>query len=238
MPVTKDPCDICEAVIHAEQAYNREHNICPGKNAVADRLLRRRAEMQGAYVELYQKLGANPVGLKVFFDLLLATADHWNPEQNAEARAARERLEAVNDEIWKAAGVLARLLRERDHLHNRSGFHSTTFYHPLDLIEESAAQNYLHTSYVKEQLVRLRGRYDLKYWPSIEDCISALARDAREAKVEASDPFTDAATRGVRNSRADFLRALFVAIEENSDKVHGFLPKSPSRISSATAEAA
>src|SRR4051812_39001719 len=99
-------------------------------NAVADRLLRRRAEMRNAYDELHQKLGSHHAALKVFFDLLLGTADLWSPERNGEARAARDRLKSVNEEVFKAASVLARLLEERDALHNRSGFGSGTHYHP------------------------------------------------------------------------------------------------------------
>ena len=224
-PANTDHCDICEAAIREKQAYNRDHKIFPGMNEVGDRLLRRRPEMRDAYAELCRKLGSDEVALKVFFDLLLGTADIWCPEQVADARMARDRLKAVNEEIKRQANALVRLLEERDSLHGRSGFSADTHYHPLDLIEQAAAKNFLHGSFVKDDLVKLRRRYDLKYWPSISGCMQALACDAAQAAVRAHDPITAAATSGARNSLADFLRTLFAAIEQNSHEDGGFLPR-------------
>jgi hypothetical protein len=93
------------------------------------------------------------------------------------------------------------------------------------LVKEASADNYLYKSYVEEPLVALRGKYDFKYWPSISECLWVLSRDAETSKVQATDPLSEAATRATRKSLADFLKVLFVSIEENSAHNNGFLPR-------------
>jgi hypothetical protein len=225
-PAPIDPAIICETILEEGKAYNIGHTILPSENTVADRLLVRRLELTDAYAELHEKLDPHPSALQVFLDLLLSTAAFWNPEANAEARDARERLEGLNEEIAEKAADLARLLDKRTDLHNSSGFYSSTHYHPLNLVEQAAADNYLYKSHIKKPLAALRGQYDLKYWPSISECLVVLSRDAEGAVVQASDPLTEAATRGQRKSLSDFVRALFASIEENSFRNHGFLTRS------------
>ncbi len=224
-PMTIDPTNICEAILQEGKVYNIEHKILPSENAVVDRLLARRIELTEVYAELHEKLAPRPPALKVFLDLLLSTAAFWNPERNAKARAGRERLEAVNEEIAEKAAALAGLLDERDDLHNSSGFYSSTHYHPLDLVEEASAENYLYQSYIQKPLAALCGQYDVKYWPSIGKCLRVLSRDAERSMVQASDPLTEAATRASRKSLADFFKALFASIKENSARNCSFLPR-------------
>lgn len=49
--------------------------------------------------------------------------------------------------------------------------------------------------------------------------------DAESAVMSATDPLTAAATAAVRPSRADFFKALFAAIDENSAGNYGQLPR-------------
>jgi hypothetical protein len=71
----------------------------------------------------------------------------------------------------------------------------------------------------------LHGQFDLKYWPSLSDFLQELASDAEGAVVEATDPLTAAATMASRPSRTDFIKALLAAIDENSGRNYGQLPK-------------
>lgn len=142
-----------------------------------------------------------------------------------EARAARNNLANVNRQIARKAAELAALLEQRSELHDTSGFSSDTHYHVCDVIEAACQHNYLFQSYVQERLDALRGQFDLKYWPSLSDCLQELASDAEKAVMEATDPLTAAATAAARPSRADFCKALFAAIEENSAKSYGQLPR-------------
>ena len=54
--------------------------------------------------------------------------------------------------------------------------------------------------------------------------LGALASDAEDAVMEATDPLTAAATMASRPSRADFIKALLAAIDENRGRNHGQLP--------------
>jgi hypothetical protein len=205
--------------------YNIEHDILPSENAVVGRLLARGTELKEAYEELHDKLHRHPPSLKVFLDLLLSTAAFWSPEKTAESRNARDELANVNQQIVRKATELAELLERRTDLHNTAAFSSDTHYHVCDVIEAASEPNYLFQSYVKDRLDALRGQFDLKYWPSLSQFLQALASDAQSASMEATDPLTAAATVATRPSRADFFKALFAAIKENSADNYGQLPK-------------
>lgn len=220
-----NPQQICESFLQEEKRYNNEHHILSSQNAIADRLLARRIDLQDAYAELHDKLHAHPQALQVFLGLVLSTAAHWNPEKIHHARAARSDLANVNRQIAKKAAELATLLEQRTDLHDTSGFSSDTHYHVCNVIEAASRQNYLFKSYVQEKLAGLRGQFDLKYWPSLSDFLEEIASDAEKAVLEATDPLTAAATSAARPSKADFVKALFAAIEESSAKNYGRLPR-------------
>lgn len=215
---------ICEQILRTEKQYNVDHEILRSENLIIDRLLGRRIELVEAYAELHHKLGDQPYALKIFLGALLSTAAIWSPEKIMESRDGRQRLDAVNALVAEKASELASLLREREALHNDSGFAGNTHYHVCRVIEDAARENYLFKSWVRDDLRALCGRFDLKYWPRIHHFMDALALDAENAELEATDPITAAATTGPRASRADFFKALFAAIGENSKTMHGFIP--------------
>ena len=217
-----DPTEFCEAILRSEIAYNSENNVVPSESAVAERLLGRRIEMMPVYTELHRKLAPDERAIRVFLGVILS-ATFWDLEAIAEARAARARLEEVNVEIAETAAELVQLLREREELHNQSGFHSNTEYHPLNLIDRAGEDVYLYKSYVREPLKATR-TYDLKYWPRIADCIAVLGRDAEDAEIEASDEITEAATNASRKGLADYLKAIFAAIETRRQGLPILLP--------------
>jgi hypothetical protein len=207
-----------------EKRYNAEHHILPCESAVADRLLARGLEMTPAYEELHSKLHQHPHALKTCLGLVLTAAALWNPERIAEARNARSELTKVNQQIARQAAELAELLQQRSDLGNTSGFRTDTHYHVCDVIQASSQQNYGFKNYVQEHLENLQGQFDLKYWPTLSDFARELARDAATAVAQASDPLTAAATAASRASLADFFKALFASIEENSARNFGHLP--------------
>jgi len=220
-----DPQQICEHLLLEGKRYNIEHHILPSENAVADRLLGRGIELKDAYEELHGKLHAYPPALEVFLGLVLSTAAFWNPEKIQEARAGRNDLASVNQQIAEMATELAMLLERRSNLHDTSGFSSDTHYDVCGVIEAAARNNYHFKSYVRQKLAALRGQFDLKYWPSLGEVMHELSFDAEKAVIEATDPLTAAATAATRSSKADFFKALFASIEESGVKNHGQLPK-------------
>lgn len=215
---------VCEQILREGKAYNVERNILPSENAIAERLLARRLELAEAYEEVHSKLHGHDGALPAFLGLLLSTAAFWNPEKIEEARSARADLAKVNRQIAQMAADLAGLLDQRFELHNTSSFSSDTHYHVCAVIEAAAARNHLFRSYVREPLKGLRARYDLKYWPTLSDCLQAVASDAEAAAPIPSDPLTAASTTASRPSLADFFKALFASMEENSTGNHGQLP--------------
>ncbi|HCI2720118.1 hypothetical protein OVV30_00960 [Pseudomonas aeruginosa] len=222
---TMIPQQASEKLLLEGRQYNIEHHILPSENAVTDRLLARGVELKDAYDELHEKLHSHPPALQVFLGLVLSTAAFWNPQKMQEARAARSDLSNVNRQIARKADELAALLEQRSDLHDTSGFSSETHYHVGDVIEAASRDNYLFQSYVQEKLDALRGQFDLKYWPSLSDFMRELASDAEKAEMAATDPLTAAATAATRPSKADFFKALFASIEENSAENHGQLPR-------------
>lgn len=219
---THDPTEFCEAFLLSEISYNTQNNILPSESAVAARLLARRLEMTPVYAELHKKLAPDERAIRVFLGVILS-ATFWNSEAIAEARAGRARLEAVNAEIAEKADDLSRLLREREELHNHSGFYSNTEVHPLNLIDRAGEEIHLYKFYVRAPLTATH-TYGLKYWPTIADCIAVLARDADEAKIEAGDDITKAATSASRKGLADYLNAILAGIESRRKGLPKLLP--------------
>ena len=219
------PQQVCEGILQDEKTYNNEHHILRSENAIADRLLARSIDLKDTYEELHEKLHAHPLALKDFIGLVLSTAALWSPEKIKEARQAREDLINVNRQIARQATELARLLAHRSELHNTSGFYSSAHYHVCDVIEAASRENSLFEFYVQEGLDALRSQFDLRYWPSLERFIQELASDADKAVIAAADPLTAAATAATRSSLADFFKALFTAIKENSAAHYGRLPR-------------
>lgn len=211
----------CENILKEGIRDNLERNILPSENAIALRLLSNMIELQDAYQELYSKLGSHPYALKVFLDTLLSTTAFWNPAEIQHSRTARNDLVAINQQIAATATKLAELMKKREHLHNTSSFSNNTYYHVCDVIEAASQQNFHFRTYLKEKLDALHNQFDLKYWPSLGECIQVLASDAAEADTTALDPVTAAATATTRPSKADFFRALFSSIEENRNETYG-----------------
>jgi hypothetical protein len=206
----------CEKIFVEGKKFNDENNCLASESAVADRLLARGIELEEAYKELHDTLERRWSALKCFLDLLLSTAIIWNPEKMMEARAGRSELAEVNQQIANLAAKLAALMERRSHLHNESGFSSDTHYHVCEVIEAAAKHNHRFKSYVQQQLSALHLEYGPMYWPSLSEFLQVLAFDARNTVIQATDPMTAAGTKGTRPSRADFFKALFVGIEQNS----------------------
>lgn len=220
-----NPRKVCEHIIREGRLQNIENSIWPSEVAIADRLLARGPEMAAVYEELHGKLCADPIALQVFLELVLNVAAFWNPERNAKARAERDELGQVNRQIAMQARELTALFRRRSELHNTTGFTSDTHYDICGVIDAAAKSKGLFKAYVQGPLNALRVRFDMKYWPSLGDVMHELAVDAEASSPEATDSLTEAATASMRSSMADFYKALFVAIDENSVRKFGHLPR-------------
>jgi len=214
----------CESVIHEHRKYNIEKKILPGCVRIADCMLDRRNELAELYRELYCQLDTEPEALWVFFDIVFSCAAYWNPDKNKAAREERNELKDVNGQIADTASELAVLLEARSELNNTSSFYSDTYGGVCEILDAAGSGNFSYESWVQEQFKQLFHRFDYKYWPSLPEFLDEVARDAQEAKVYASDKITAAAITGPRGSLAEFLRAFYEGIDQNTKRSNGFLP--------------
>lgn len=215
----------CEDILSAGIQYNLDHRILPSENAVAERLLARRLELEDAYAELFDKVEGSHPAVQVFLGLLLGAAAFRNPKATAKAREARTELTVVNEEIAQTARQLQTLLERRDEIHNTTDFSADTHYHVCDVIADAARHVPLFDSWIRARLQALTGRFDLKYWPSIADFVGELADDAEQAQPQAHFRAAAAATHGRRASPTDFFGYLFEELKNMTTQYGGFIPK-------------
>jgi len=222
---TSSAQQICEDYLREQIRSNNEKGILRSENQVAEKLLARSDEVAHIYEEVYSQLCEDGIAWKTFLGCVLSTGAFWSPEKIAKYRGVRNELVEVNLAIAKHAHVLADLLNHRTALNNESAFSSDTHYHICDVVTQASAGNGLYRSWVKDPLSHLRSQFDLKYWPSLDECVRAIGEDANNAKVDATDPLTEAATKSTRPSKADFLRALLASIKENRGDHLGDIPE-------------
>lgn len=223
--VMTDSTKVCEDILREDKAYNEERGILTSENRIIDRLLDRRFELVEVYAEIHVKLHDAPHGIKALLGIVTNVAAFWSPGKVATARSARNRLDEVNCKIADLATDLAGLLEERSEIGNTSGFASETHYHIVDVIDAASSDNGLYRWRLKDELKSLSTRYDLKYWPRLEEVFRVIGQDAEFAVTGATDPLTRAATTGSRGSRADFFKALLELIREHGRGFPAPLPR-------------
>lgn len=221
----KNAQEACESTLQHLRHSRTENAILPSEVTVIDRLLERGLELDEAYCELHSKLQKHPHALNVLFDRLLAIAAFWNPEANLEARKGRAQLIKVNEQIKEKATELANLLSERTTLKDHSGFSCDTHYHPVEVLHAAARDNHGYTYWVKEKLENVTAQFDLKYWPTLSECVQVIADDAARATPSANDAITGAGTEGPRAGLDGTFKAFFATIDEANARNHGFLPR-------------
>lgn len=218
--------ELCETFLRSEIKDCEEKGILRSEVVVARRLLSRSLELKEAYSEIDQQLSHRPHAVETCLKAILYTTAQWNPQKLATARDDRKQLDAVNRLIAEKAAELSELLEKRSRLNNSSRFHSETHFDICEVIDAASRHNYLFQSYVREELMALSGRFDMKYWPSLADVVKALSTDAGQATSEASDPMTMVGTEARRSSQADYIKALFRAFKDITVGLSGFLPAS------------
>ncbi|MGG6462612.1 hypothetical protein [Solilutibacter silvestris] len=214
----------CETHLREEIQRNTEAQIAFSETAVAQRLLAASAAMGPVYDEIYPPLSKDGMAFKIFLNCLTWMGAYMTPEQIAQERADRAELIAVNRDIEEAAETLASLLEQRQELHERSGFGSETLYDIAGVIDQAGDQSGRYGMLLKPELDKLNVRYDLKYWPSLAECIRAISDDARRAEVTPNDSVTAVATESQRPSKSDFIRGLLAQIDRNKGDYLGGIP--------------
>ena len=210
-----------EDLLRRERAYNVEHRIWPNVTRLIDRMLERRAELKAVYEELWTKL--EPGAVEHFLWIIHDVGAVWDPTYLRGARKGHRRQVELRTEISELASKLAARLDERSELSEVSGFRTSGAYHIVDLIERASQANGSFRVNLRDPLQGLRREYDLKYWPSVADVVDAIADDALNVEISASDAITEAGTRSSRSSKADSFRALQSALEEYRGSIHSLI---------------
>jgi hypothetical protein len=205
--------------------YFIREKIYPDAVPIIDEMIDRKLELLGVYRELHEKLALRHNALWVFFDLALMSAIFLNEVRSDEARRSKAELQNLNQKIAKAALDLLELLEQRNDLQEGSGFWSGAHFHIVDVIDQAAQHNASYLGWLQDPLQQLRGRFDHKYWPSLDDLVGVIADDSEEAVVEATNSQIDALTQRQRPSRTDFFRALFLLIDQNRGNEAPYLPE-------------
>ncbi len=106
----------------------------------------------------------------------------------------------------------------------RSSLRSDIYYHFIDAVSGVGEGNGLFESHIKKELERLTYKFDLKYWPSISEFITAVGADAGKAVTVVSDSTAVAATEGCCPGLADFLKTFIANLAVNRVRRHGWIP--------------
>ena len=203
----------------------REGSIYPRWPAVGERLLSRTSELRGVFAEIDRQIGSNWAATYQFWDAIFCSADAWRPDALCEMRANTRRLKEVNSEIAFAARHLAKLLRERDALHNGGSVHFTTHYCMLDVMADAVPNHHRFHTFVSKKLASIQQQFDTKYWPTLVECIQEIGRDASNCELIEECEISSVALQSNRPSKADFLRAMFARVSNCLASVGGALPE-------------
>ncbi|SNZ19618.1 hypothetical protein [Cohaesibacter gelatinilyticus] len=205
----------CEQAILEFRDKSITQNYIPEAVVIAGRFIERRFELVDFYKELDTKLKSNSTALYQFFDSVFLTASYWNLEENKKARAERNELKTINEQIAIAARKLSGLMEQRTNLNDTSGFYSDTHYGVCETLDAAGGSNFSYESWVQDDFKQLYCRFGLTYWPTFTEFFEELAQDAEQAEIRASNEVTAAATTGARSSLKDYLRALQKHLDDN-----------------------
>jgi len=235
MTLKTSPRSVCEAHLRDGIRYNRERGILARETSVAERMLASGDALEQFYGEIYPRLNHDSITWKHALQCALYVGTFWAAEDIAKRRAGRKELEQLNAEIALQARLLADLLDRRTQLYELSGFGAETHYAILDVIGEASEHNGHYQTCIKQRLEALQ-RFDLKYWPSLSDCLRVIGVNARHAEIRANNDLTEAATHSTRPSKADSVRALLSSIEDHRGDREGGIPSSFEFSNSALAD--
>lgn len=206
-----------EQILKDRLQQNSEAGIWATENAVINRLLAARVEMEQVYKEVSSRLSRPQ--MENFWDAILGAACFWTPSDSMNLREVRRNLEQLNRQIETNALKVAALLKQRYELAEEFGFHASADYHVLGLFDRAGDARY--ELYLSPELQKLRGRFDLKYWPDIPSLVESIAASAKESDVVPVDGWTQTLLSSRKGSRTDYLRVILQAIEDRKDDWNG-----------------
>ena len=200
---------LCENALANILAENAERNIQPKTNEIITRMLSHRLLLKEVYEEISEKLGGSPELIQAFFEICLRAARLYNQSEVNNSKAEYKSLKTINSEIAKVADKLKALMAEREQLESNS--HSCgAHYHIADLVCAAAKTNGKDHFLSKAEIVLedLADVCEFKNWPTLEEIIGEIGKDASAVKAYTRDKNLRAETVGQRYSNTSFWKAL------------------------------
>ncbi|AFV87721.1 MULTISPECIES: hypothetical protein [Alteromonas] len=179
-----NPTLFCKAFIQRElDSYKSDSPIWITYWPVMERMIARADELKLPFKELVDAFGYSDKfeGYPPNNSFIWLTLKHiwcsfdYRKEDVVNARDDLKELRALKEDIVELASKLSAKLQRQSELYEISGFSKPDYQFIDDLIEQASAGNYLYKWHVSEKLKSLTSQYDLKYWPSIANLVSAIA---------------------------------------------------------------
>lgn len=214
-----DAIQQAENYLISARQYNLDNAILPSENAVIDRLLADSAEMRRVWIEL----GKKSHGLDFIHAIcgIVSIAAFWSPDKTRELREGRRICDEQADEIERKARELGDLLDKHTQQREQFGLSTPIQTHPVDCMAEwgrhdRSGDGNLFNHYIRPALENLRCQFDLKYWPTISECLRGIAS---QQNLEHFDPTTRDALSSREWSKNDFVIALRSRLAESNLKL-------------------
>ena len=219
---------LCEKALDNIFAENAEMNILAKSNDIITRMLNQRVLLAEVYEEICEKLGESLGTIQAFFEICLRTARLYNQSEVSNSKAEYKSLQTINSEIAKEADKLKALLAEREQLENSSGHSCGAHYHIADLVCAAAKTNGKDHFLNKAEIVLedLADVCEFKYWPTLEEIIGEIGKNAAAVKTYTRDKNLRAETVGQRYSKTLFWKALHNEIDEGKKAYINRIPPS------------
>lgn len=209
------PSDPCEDFLRSEKSSFTKQQIWPSKVVIIDRMLEDQLNLRPVYIELRRRL-PDPAHWVRVLEIAIDAAYLYSPEASSGIRDSLRKAQELNAEIGELSGRLADLMRSRRELCEHNSINGSELYSIVQTIDLAGDSNPLYLSWIKDPLDALTGRFDGKYWPSLEDLIVIIAKDASTTEVRLHDLVTQAAVDSPKRSKLDYLRGFWAALEEST----------------------
>ena len=219
---------LCEKALENIFAENTEKNMLGKSNEIITRMLKHQLSLEEVYEEISEKLGESLGTIQAFFEICLRTARLYNQSEVSNSKAEHKSLQTINSEIAKEADKLKALLAEREQLENSSGHSCGAHYHIADLVCAAAKTNGKDHFLNKAEIVLedLADVCEFKYWPTLEEIIGEIGKNAAAVKTYTRDKNLRAETVGQRYSKTLFWKALHNEIDAGKKAYINRIPPS------------
>lgn len=228
---TDNPTVFCKAFIQRElDSYRSDEPIWMSYWPVMERMIDRADELKLPFQELIDAFGYSdrleghlPNNAYIWLTLEhIWCSYNYRKEDVIDAREDLRELRALKEEIVELASNLADKLQRQSELYEISGFSKPNYQFIDDLIEQASEGNYLYKWHVSEKVKSLTYQYDLKYWPSLADLVSAISRFEDTQPDPAHIQYPEHVINGRESDIKDFVLSFDGHFDEQNNLKTGF----------------